>query len=37
MAQTPRVRLRDTELKPETNTLEAYSRGATLILSLIHI
>ncbi|WP_237236167.1 type IV secretion system DNA-binding domain-containing protein [Rothia nasimurium] len=36
MAQTPRVRLRDTELKPETNTLEAYKRGATLILGILN-
>lgn len=36
MAKSPRVRLRDTELKPETNTLEAYKRGATLILGILN-
>lgn len=36
MAQSPRVRLRDTELKPETSTLAAYGRGARLILGLLN-
>lgn len=36
MAKAPRVRLRDTELKPETNTLVAYGRGARLLLVLLN-
>lgn len=36
MSKTPRVRLRDKELKPESSTLESYWRGLKIILGVFN-